>query len=96
MKRLIQKTSSFLCYSTLTNAIKHLSPAVPHLNDGLIAEKASGCWIFDTNGEKYLDFTCGIAVTNTGHCHPRVVKATQDQISKLIHGQVTIWCIKHS
>jgi 4-aminobutyrate aminotransferase len=37
------------------------------------------------NGERYLDFSSGIGVVNTGHCHPKVVKAIQDQAAKLIH-----------
>lgn len=37
-----------------------------------------------------LDFTCGIGVTNTGHCHPRVVEAAQAQCARLVHGQVNI------
>jgi 4-aminobutyrate aminotransferase len=54
------------------------------------ADHAQGCYIYDIYGNKYLDFTCGIAVTNTGHCHPRVVEAIQKQASLLIHGQVNI------
>ena len=41
------------------------------------ADHAQGCYIYDTQGNKYLDFTCGIGVTNTGHCHPKVVEAVQ-------------------
>jgi 4-aminobutyrate aminotransferase len=54
------------------------------------ADYAQGCNIFDVDGIKYLDFTCGIGVTNTGHCHPRVVEAIQKQAGLLIHGQVNI------
>jgi 4-aminobutyrate aminotransferase len=54
------------------------------------ADHAQGCYIYDINGNKYLDFTCGIAVTNTGHCHPRVVEAIQKQAGLFIHGQVNI------
>src|SRR5690606_10341434 len=39
---------------------------------------------------RYLDFTCGIGVTNTGHCHPHVVQAVQAQAGKLLHGQANI------
>src|SRR4030043_164333 len=53
-------------------------------------EYGEGCYLFDTQGNKYLDFTCGIGVTNTGHCHPRVVEATQKKAGKLIHGQANI------
>ena len=44
----------------------------------------------DIQGNKYLDFTCGIGVTNTGHCHPRVVEAIRKQAGMLIHGQANI------
>jgi 4-aminobutyrate aminotransferase len=46
--------------------------------------------VYDIDGAKYLDFVCGIAVTNTGHCHPKVVKAIQDQAAKGIHMQVNV------
>jgi len=54
------------------------------------ADHALGSYIYDTQGNKYLDFTCGIGVTNTGHCHPRVVEAIQKQAGRLIHGQANI------
>jgi 4-aminobutyrate aminotransferase len=47
-----------------------------------------GCYVFDTDGKRYLDFTSGIGVTNTGHCHPKVVAAACEQVGKLIHAQV--------
>lgn len=51
----------------------------------LVVERGSGCVIVDVDGNRYLDFTAGIAVTNAGHCHPDVVAAVQDQAAKLIH-----------
>jgi len=51
----------------------------------LVVERGSGCVIEDVDGNRFLDFTAGIAVTNTGHCHPEVVAAIQDQAAKLIH-----------
>jgi 4-aminobutyrate aminotransferase len=56
----------------------------------IIAERGEGCYIYDQDGTAYLDFTCGIGVTNTGHCHPRVVEAIRQQAGSLIHGQVNI------
>ncbi len=56
----------------------------------IVAERAAGAILYGTDGSEYLDFTCGIGVTNTGHCHPRVVQAVQEQASKLLHGQVNI------
>jgi 4-aminobutyrate aminotransferase len=51
----------------------------------LVVERGSGAVIEDVDGNLFLDFTAGIAVTSTGHCHPRVVAAIQDQAAKLIH-----------
>ncbi len=44
-----------------------------------------GCWLWDTDGKKYLDGLGGIAVNTLGHAHPKLVPALQDQVSKLIH-----------
>ena len=44
-----------------------------------------GCWVWDTEGKKYLDGLGGIAVNTLGHAHPRLVPALQDQIGKIIH-----------
>ncbi|MBC7731930.1 MAG: aspartate aminotransferase family protein [Bacteriovorax sp.] len=44
-----------------------------------------GCWLWDTEGRKYLDGLGGIAVNTLGHAHPRLVPALQDQIGKIIH-----------
>jgi 4-aminobutyrate aminotransferase len=51
----------------------------------LVAARGSGAVIEDLDGNLFLDFTAGIAVVSTGHCHPRVVAAIQDQAAKLIH-----------
>src|SRR5512141_173244 len=53
-------------------------------------DHAQESYIYDINGEKYLDFTCGIGVTNTGHCHPKVVEAIRKQAGLMIHGQANI------
>jgi 4-aminobutyrate aminotransferase len=53
------------------------------------AARGEGVHLFDTEGRRYLDFTAGIGVTSTGHCHPRVVAAAQEQVATLIHGQYT-------
>ncbi|GAB4468708.1 MAG: aminotransferase class III-fold pyridoxal phosphate-dependent enzyme [Anaerolineales bacterium] len=74
------------------DTLSHLSPVwVPYTQ--IVSEKAEGCWVYDINGDKYLDFTCGIGVTNTGHCHPAVVKAIQEQAAKFIHAQMNL--VKH-
>jgi 4-aminobutyrate aminotransferase len=51
----------------------------------LVAEKASGLWVEDPDGNQFLDFTAGIAVCATGHCHPRVVDAIKRQADRLLH-----------
>jgi 4-aminobutyrate aminotransferase len=51
----------------------------------LVVERGSGAVIEDVDGNLFLDFTAGIAVTSTGHCHPEVVAAIQDQAAKLLH-----------
>jgi len=51
----------------------------------LVVERGSGAVIEDVDGNLYLDCTAGIAVTSTGHCHPKVVEAIQDQAAKLLH-----------
>src|SRR5205809_7475345 len=51
----------------------------------LVAEKGEGAILEDVDGNRFLDFNAGIAVVATGHCHPRVVKAIQDQAARLIH-----------
>ena len=53
-------------------------------------DHGQGSHLYDIHGNKYLDFTCGIGVTNTGHCHPRVVEAIREQAGLLIHGQANI------
>ena len=56
----------------------------------LVVERASGSWIETTDGRRYLDYTCGIGVTNTGHAHPRVVAAISEQAARGIHLQQNI------
>ncbi len=56
---------------------------------GVVAARGEGVQIFDEGGRRYLDFTAGIGVTSTGHCHPRVVAAAQEQVGTLIHAQYT-------
>jgi 4-aminobutyrate aminotransferase len=51
----------------------------------LVADKGKGLWIHDVDGNIFLDFTSGIAVNATGHCHPQVVKAIQAQARRLLH-----------
>ncbi len=51
----------------------------------LILSKGEGCYLYDIDGNEYLDFASGIAVCNLGHCHPKVTKAIQEQAATLCH-----------
>lgn len=73
----------------MSESISHISPVWPRLTD-VVVERAEGCYIYGQDGQTYLDFTCGIGVTNTGHCHPRVVEAIRAQAGRLLHGQLNI------
>ena len=57
----------------------------------ITVDHAEGAWVYGTDGSKWLDFCMGIAVANTGHCHPKVVKAAQDQLGKMIHAQMNMY-----
>ena len=65
-----------------------LSPVLKQATP-VVAARGEGIHIYDEDGRRYLDFTAGIGVTSTGHCHPRVVAAAQEQAATLIHGQYT-------
>ncbi|PXW35545.1 UNVERIFIED_CONTAM: 4-aminobutyrate aminotransferase [Williamsia faeni] len=65
-----------------------LSPALKQATP-VVVDHAQGSWIHGTDGVDYLDFTTGIGVTSTGHCHPKVVAAAQEQCGKIIHAQYT-------
>lgn len=66
---------------------KLLSPAWGHLNKSPI-ERGEGVYVYDTAGKQFIDFTSGIGVTATGHCHPAVVRAIQEQAARLVFGQI--------
>jgi len=65
---------------------RHLSKAVPQLLDAIIV-RGEGPYVWDDNDRRYLDFISGIGVTNTGHCHPRVVEAVREQAKLMLHCQ---------
>lgn len=71
---------------TLENYKNYVSPVWSHLVEKII-EKGKGAYVWDKEGGRYLDFTSGIGVCNTGHCHPRVVEAIQEQAGRIIHLQ---------
>lgn len=64
---------------------RYVNPAYPRPDFKLVAERAQGVWVEDVDGNVFLDCNAGVAVCSTGHCHPEVVKAIQDQAAQLIH-----------
>jgi acetylornithine/N-succinyldiaminopimelate aminotransferase len=70
--------------TVMTNsAAPHLLPVFARANLGF--ERGEGCWLIATNGDRYLDFTSGVAVNALGHCHPHLVKTLQEQATRLWH-----------
>ena len=65
-------------------------PAVWSRITNLTIDHGQGSWLVTTDGERYLDYSSGIGVTNTGHAHPRVAEAIAAQAGKLLHGQQNI------
>ncbi|MBI2369687.1 MAG: acetyl ornithine aminotransferase family protein [Deltaproteobacteria bacterium] len=61
-----------------------LSPSLTRSYPAAI-ERGEGCWVWDVDGNRYLDFAAGIAVCATGHCHPDVVAAIREQAGQLLH-----------
>jgi 4-aminobutyrate aminotransferase len=65
-------------------------PAVWARYTELVVDRGEGSWVVTQDGDRYLDYTCGIGVTNTGHAHPRVAAAIAEQAGKIIHAQQNI------
>jgi acetylornithine/N-succinyldiaminopimelate aminotransferase len=74
---------------TLTNEALHEQDKAYYLQTfkrfPLAIAKGEGSRVWDVEGNEYIDMLAGIAVNNVGHCHPKVVKAVQDQAAKLMH-----------
>jgi 4-aminobutyrate aminotransferase len=65
-------------------------PAVWSRYTKIVVDHGEGSWLVGQDGRRFLDYSSGIGVTSTGHAHPRVVAAIQDQAARLIHGQQNI------
>ncbi len=65
--------------------IERASVASSYLRQPVEFVRGEGTRLWDDEGNEYLDFLCGIGVTNVGHCHPAVVEAVRDQVGRLIH-----------
>jgi 4-aminobutyrate aminotransferase len=74
---------------------KFVNPAYPRPSFKLVADRASGVWVEDVDGNVFLDCNAGVAVCSTGHCHPEVVKAIQEQSAQLIHICGTDYYYRH-
>ena len=72
-----------------TENFPHMTPAWSRIFN-FVAERAEGAYIYTDDGKKLLDFTSGIGVTNTGHCHPKVVEAIREQAGLFLHAQANI------
>ncbi len=82
MKHLLPPQSQALVYVERDHA--HLSPSYTRSYPFVMAY-GRGSEVWDVDGRRYLDFTTGIAVTNTGHSHPAVVQAIKDQADRFLH-----------
>jgi acetylornithine/N-succinyldiaminopimelate aminotransferase len=63
-----------------TNAMMKSAPA-----PGALLVRGEGCYVWDSDGKRYLDFLAGIAVNSLGHAHPALVKAVSEQVATLVH-----------
>ena len=73
----------------MTATTELLSPVWTHMTE-IQPVRAEGVYLYDSDGNRYTDFTSGIGVISTGHCHPAVVNAIKKQASALIFGQMNI------
>jgi 4-aminobutyrate aminotransferase len=72
-----------------------VTPSYPRPSFKLVAERAEGVWVEDVDGNIFLDCNAGVAVCSTGHCHPQVVQAIQEQAAQLIHMCGTDYYYRH-
>ena len=72
-----------------------LTPSYPRPAYKLVVERAQGVWVEDVDGNTFLDCNAGVAVCSTGHCHPEVVRAIQEQAARLIHMCGTDYYYRH-
>ena len=63
---------------------------------GIVMERGEGTYVWDLDGKQYLDFSCGIAVNNLGHCHPKIVETIKQQASMLLHTSNQFYNIPHA
>ncbi|HYY58557.1 MAG TPA: acetyl ornithine aminotransferase family protein [Pyrinomonadaceae bacterium] len=74
---------------------QYVTPSYPRPDWELVVERAEGVWVEDVDGNIFLDCNAGVAVCATGHCHPEVVRAIQEQAARLIHMCGTDYYYRH-
>ena len=72
-----------------------VTPSYPRPAYQLVVDRAEGVWVEDVDGNLFLDCNAGVAVCSTGHCHPEVVRAIQEQAARLIHMCGTDFYYRH-
>ena len=66
---------------------KYQAPTTPFA-PGLEIDRAAGNYIYDTNGNKYLDMVAGVSALPLGHCHPNIITAVKKQLDRYMHVMV--------
>lgn len=87
-------SASFTTSAPSTSAMaafgeQHVARGVSRLTQHVL-KKGAGSWVWNDQGQKILDLTCGIGVTNLGHVHPRVSQAAHEQVDQIVHAQCAI------
>jgi 4-aminobutyrate aminotransferase len=82
--RLIAQVPGPNAQAVLDRDARTTSPSLPRAYP-FVPKRGAGSVVEDVDGNRFLDMNAGIAVTSTGHCHPRVVQAIQEQAAQLIH-----------
>src|SRR3954470_14041620 len=71
-------------HSVVQRDVEVISPSYTR-SYPFVMDHGRGCMVWDVDGNRYIDFTAGVAVLNTGHCHPDVVEAVKAQAEKFLH-----------
>src|SRR4026209_594151 len=74
---------------------RYVSNSYPRPDYKLVVDRAHGVWVEDPDGNTFLDCNAGVAVCSTGHCHPEIVAAIQDQAAQMIHMCGTDYYYRH-
>src|SRR5262245_18414839 len=90
LPRIVTKLPGQKARQIVENDHRYISPSYTR-SYPLVVERASGAMVEDVDGNRFLDSSAGIAVCATGHCHPDVVRAIQQQTAKLIHMSGTVF-----